>query len=66
MTETPKITITNDPRTAFIDAAIWHGTLERTEAILATHPELASSDIHVAAILGDDAAVRLFLTAKDR
>ena len=31
--------------------------------MLATHPELASSDIHTAAILGDDAAVRRFLTS---
>jgi ankyrin repeat protein len=51
----------NDPLTAFIEAAVWHGTLERAEAILAAHPELACSDIHIAAILGDDAAVRRFL-----
>src|SRR5213596_3444292 len=51
----------NDPRAAFIEAAVWHGTLERAEAILAAHPEIASSDIHSAAILGDDAAVRRFL-----
>ena len=35
--------------------AIWHGSLDRAEAILAAHPEIASSDIHTAAILGDDA-----------
>src|SRR3989442_15581484 len=51
----------SDPRAAFIDAAVWHGTLERVEAILAAHPEIASSDIHSAAILGDDAGVRRFL-----
>ncbi|OLC77208.1 MAG: ankryin [Gemmatimonadetes bacterium 13_1_40CM_4_69_8] len=51
----------NDPRAAFIEAAVWHGTLERAEGILAAHPEIASSDIHSAAILGDDAAVRRFL-----
>jgi ankyrin repeat protein len=50
-----------DPRTAFIDAAVWHGPLEPAERILAAHPELASSDVHTAAILGDDAAVRRFL-----
>ncbi len=61
MTEVPKMTTTDDPRAAFIEAAVWHGTLERTEAILAAHPELASSDIHIAAILGDDATVRRFL-----
>src|SRR5204863_338880 len=38
-----------------------HGTLDRAAAILAAHPEIASSDIHSAAILGDDAAVRRFL-----
>src|SRR5438034_10908017 len=51
----------SDPRAAFIEAAVWHGTLERADAILAAHPEIASSDIHTAAILGDDAAVRRFL-----
>src|SRR6266516_2150727 len=51
----------SDPRAAFIEAAVWHGTLERAVAILAAHPEIASSDIHSAAILGDDAAVRRFL-----
>ncbi len=50
-----------DPRVAFIDAAIWHGTLQPAEAILAAHPELASSDIHTAAIVGDDTAVRRFI-----
>src|SRR6266699_1223676 len=51
----------SDPRAAFIEAAVWHGTLERAVAILAAHPEIASGDIHSAAILGDDAAVRRFL-----
>jgi ankyrin repeat protein len=51
----------SDPVTAFIEAAVWHGTLERAEAILAAHPEVASANIHAAAILGDDAAVRRFL-----
>src|SRR5689334_21239569 len=50
-----------DPRAAFIDAALWHGPLEDADAILQQHPDLAGSDIHVAAILGDDAAVRRFL-----
>jgi ankyrin repeat protein len=48
-------------RAAFIDASLWHGTLDGASAILATHPQIASSDIHTAAILGDDAAVRRFL-----
>jgi len=58
----------SDPLTAFIDAACVpldsghaSGTLERAEVILASHPEVARSNIHTAAILGDDAAVRRFL-----
>ncbi|HVT56904.1 MAG TPA: ankyrin repeat domain-containing protein [Thermoanaerobaculia bacterium] len=51
----------DDPRAAFIEACVWHGSLERAEAILAEHPEVASSDVHTAAVLGDDAAVRRFL-----
>jgi hypothetical protein len=35
----------------FIEATAWHGTLERAEAILSSHPEVATSDIHAAAIL---------------
>ena len=50
-----------DPPAAFIAAAVWHGTLERAEAILAAHPEVAAAGIHTAAILGDDGAVRRFL-----
>jgi ankyrin repeat protein len=55
-----------NPVAAFIEAAIWHGTLEGAEAILAAHPGLARSSVHVAAILGDDAAVRRFITADPR
>ncbi|MFN0171810.1 MAG: ankyrin repeat domain-containing protein [Bryobacteraceae bacterium] len=51
----------DDPRSTFIEASVWHGSLDRAEAILAAHPEIATSDIHTAAILGDDAAVRRFL-----
>ena len=47
-----------DDRNAFLKAAIWHGTLDRANEILARHPELASSDIHTAAVLGDEATVR--------
>ena len=57
-----------DPWPSFIEAACvpldaghGSGTLERAEAILAAHPEVASCDIHTAAILGDEAAVRRFL-----
>src|SRR6476661_605108 len=55
-----------NPVAAFIEAAIWHGTLEAAETILAAHPEIAHNSIHVAAILGDDAAVRRFIAADRR
>jgi hypothetical protein len=38
-----------------------HGPLEPAEAILAAHRELRSGDLHIAAVLGDDTAVRRFL-----
>lgn len=47
----------------FISAATWYGTSQLADELLAAHPELAASDIHTAAILGDDAAVRRFLAA---
>ena len=49
------------PRDAFIEASVWHGSLDQAEAILASNPDIAGSDIHVAAILGDDQGVRRFL-----
>jgi ankyrin repeat protein len=55
-----------NPVAAFIEAAIWHGTLEAAEAILAAHPEITQNSIHVAAILGDDAAVSHFIAADPR
>ena len=51
-----------DPLPAFIESAIWHGTLERAEAILSAHPEITRTSIHAAAILGDDEAVRRFIS----
>jgi ankyrin repeat protein len=48
-------------RQEFIEASIWHGSLDRANTLLASHPELANRDIHLAAIVGDDAAVRGFL-----
>jgi ankyrin repeat protein len=53
----------DNPRTKFIEAATWHGPLEPAQAILAAHPELMNGDIHTAAILGDDVAVRRILAA---
>jgi ankyrin repeat protein len=64
--------ISEDLIAAFIKAACvpvdgWHasGTLDQAQSILAAHPDIAAADIHTAAILGDDAAVRRFL-ASDR
>lgn len=58
-------TVPQDPRAEFIDVSVWHGSLERAREILAAHPEVASSDIHTAALLGDYEAVARFL-AQDR
>ncbi len=62
------MTKTGNPLAAFIEAACvpldsghGSGTLEQAEAILAAHPDVASRDIHAAAILGDAAAVQRFL-----
>jgi ankyrin repeat protein len=62
------MTQTADPIAEFIkaacvprDASHGSGTLERAEAILAVHPQVAHDNIHTAAILGDDAAVRQFI-----
>src|SRR6266511_461939 len=38
------------------------GSLEGAQAILAAHPEVATHDIHTAALLGAAAAVRRFIT----
>src|SRR5256885_5304845 len=50
-----------DQRAAFLEAALWPGSLDGAAAILAAHPDIAGSDIHTAAVLGDEAAVRRFL-----
>ncbi|HWE52924.1 MAG TPA: ankyrin repeat domain-containing protein [Bryobacteraceae bacterium] len=46
---------------AFLEAAVWHGPLDAAEAILAAHPEIAMADIHTAAALGEEDAVRRFI-----
>jgi ankyrin repeat protein len=51
----------DDPRSAFIDASVWHGSLDESRSILNAHPEIAGADIHTAAILGDEPAIRRFL-----
>jgi len=54
------------PREAFLQAALWHGSLAEAETILGQHPDLASSDVHTAAVVGDDAAVRRLLEQDPR
>ena len=44
----------------FIETAFWHGSAKRAQAILDANPTIAS-DIHVAAMLGDDQGVRRHL-----
>jgi ankyrin repeat protein len=63
----------SNPVAAFIEAACVprdaphsSGTLERAEAILAAHPDVASSSIYTAAILGDVVGVRRFLAIDAR
>lgn len=48
-------------RAEFIKAATWYGSLEEAEQMLASHPEIATCDIHTASITGDVEAVRQFL-----
>jgi len=54
-------TAAQDPRDEFIKASVWHGSLDRAHEFLVAHPEVASSDIHTAALLGDHEAVARFL-----
>ncbi len=60
-----------DAIAAFIEAACVplnqghaSGTLELANKLLREHPDIATASIHVAAILGDDPAVRQFLAAE--
>jgi ankyrin repeat protein len=53
-------------RAQFIDAGFWHGRIEAAQAVLADHPEVASGDIHTAAMLGDAHAVKRLLAADPR
>ena len=62
------MTIADDPFASFVEAACvpldsGHatGTLERAQAILSAHPDLANHNVHAAAILGDERTVRRFL-----
>lgn len=51
----------DERRNAFIKAALFHGSLEEAAHILDSHPEIATSDIHTAAITGNAALVRAWL-----
>jgi ankyrin repeat protein len=51
-----------DARSRFIKAAVWHGDLDESQAILAAYPEIRDSDIFVAALLGDDGRVGELVT----
>jgi ankyrin repeat protein len=51
----------SDTRSAFVEAAVLHGPLDAAAAILAAEPGIATADVHTAAILGDEGAVRRFL-----
>ena len=51
----------DDPRAAFLRAAVLHGSLDTADALLAAHPEIASIDTYTAAVLGDDVGVLRFL-----
>ena len=72
LTRERSVSSLDNPLAAFIEAACVplnghsSGTLERAEAILAAHPEVATSDIYAAVILGDDGAVRRFLALDAR
>jgi len=64
------MTIGSDPLDAFIDAACVplegghaSGTLDRANALLLQHPDLARRSIQTAAILGDAEEVRRFVAA---
>ena len=47
----------------FIDAATWHGGLDRADALLAADPALARASLFAAAILGEEETVRRVLSA---
>lgn len=40
---------TAELRTRFLEAVMWQGQWDKANSMLAAHPELARSDIHVAA-----------------
>jgi ankyrin repeat protein len=59
--EEQKMSVASSPLRDFLEAATWHGSLERAEEILKAHPEVAAESIHAAAVLGDEQRVRAFI-----
>ncbi|AEV98591.1 hypothetical protein A4D02_21430 [Niastella koreensis] len=51
----------DERRNAFINAATFYGSPDEAEQMLAAHPEIATSDIHTAAITGNVELVREWL-----
>jgi ankyrin repeat protein len=45
----------------FLRSAVWHGGIGAAEAVLRAHPEVASSSVYAAAVLGDADGVRRFI-----
>lgn len=54
---------TAELRRQFLEAALWHGPLDEANNLLSANPDLARSDIHVAAVLADEDVVREVLAA---
>ncbi|MGB9123427.1 MAG: hypothetical protein WCE73_22620 [Candidatus Angelobacter sp.] len=52
-----------NPVVAFIEAAIWHGTLTRLKRFWPGIRKLRATAVHVAAILGDDETVPRLIAA---
>lgn len=51
------------PRDDLLNAGFWHGAVDTAREILREHPDLPRNDLHVAAYVGDDEAVRRLVAA---
>jgi ankyrin repeat protein len=56
-----RVTHVPDPHDAFLEAAVWHGSLDDANAIVAANPVIATQSIYAAAVLGDNTAIRRWL-----
>jgi ankyrin repeat protein len=56
-----RVSHTSDPHAEFLEAAVWHGSLDDANAILAANPRIATESMYAAAVLGDNTAIRRFL-----